>query len=175
MNVKEVGTDAELLSVERPCAFPLGNCKCCCFQTATFSSNSNKLGSIHETCYFCVPMFYIRDPSGANIYKMHPPTCCPGGICVNCFTEGNPCCGRGCCVVPFWIFDPAATNTNGSDAPHLGKIIKKPKSLATEIFTDADAFEVKFPSEATVEQKASLVGTSIFLNAVFFERFEGQS
>jgi hypothetical protein len=47
--------------------------------------------------------------------------------------------------------------------------LKKPKSLKTEIFTDANAFEVKFPSQATVDQKAMLVGTAIFLNAVFFE------
>lgn len=44
-----------------------------------------------------------------------------------------------------------------------------PKSLKTEMFTDADAFEVTFPTEATVSQRACLVGTAIFLNAVFFE------
>ena len=74
-----------------------------------------------------------------------------------------------CCKVPFWIFDASVTNTNGSDAPKLGKIVKAPKSIATEVFTDANAFEVNFPEAATVEQKAALVGTAIFLNAVFFE------
>lgn len=43
------------------------------------------------------------------------------------------------------------------------------KSLKTEIFTEADAFEVSFPNDATVDQKALLVGTSIFVNANFFE------
>jgi Scramblase len=172
MRVNEVGTDAELLSVDRPCSCSVGPCKCCCYQNANFSSNSNPLGSIHEACYFCVPMFHIRDPSGKTIYKIHPPTCCPGGFCVNCCTEGNPFCGRGCCVMPFWVFDPDTPNTNGSDAPHLGKIVKRPKSIATEIFTDANAFEVQFPDGASVENKAMLVGASIFLNANFFEARE---
>lgn len=51
MNVKELNTDAEIVSVDRPCACALGNCKCCCFQEATFSSNNNKLGRIQED--FC--------------------------------------------------------------------------------------------------------------------------
>ena len=167
MAVKEVGTEAELLAVDRPCACAAGSCKCCCYQSATFTSGGNALGSIVETCYFCVPSFKINDAAGKQVYLLHPPTCCCG-MCMNCCTEGNPC-GRGCCKVPFWIFDAAVTNTNGGNATHLGMILKKPKSIATEVFTDANAFEVKFPEAATVEQKAVLVGTAIFLNAVFFE------
>jgi Scramblase len=167
MRVNEVATEAELVTVERPCACAATSCKCCCYQSARFTSGGNVLGTVKETCYFCVPSFKILDASGAEVYLLHPPTCC-GGVCVNCFTEGNPC-GKGCCKVPFWIFDAAAQNTNGSNAPQLGKILKKPKSLAVEIFTDANAFEVHFPATSTVEQKAALVGTAIFLNAVFFE------
>jgi len=40
-------------------------------------------------------------------------------------------------------------------------------------FTDADAFEVTFPTDASVDQKAALVGTAVFLNAAFFEAQEG--
>jgi hypothetical protein len=43
-----------------------------------------------------------------------------------------------------------------------------------ELFTDADAFDVHFPEAATVDQKAMLVGTAIFLNAVFFEESNNQ-
>lgn len=168
MRINEVGTEAELLRIERPCACTAGTCKCCCYQTAKFSSGGNELGMITETCYFCVPSFKIQDASGKEMYILHPPTCC-GGMCMNCCTEGNPCCGKGCCKVPFWIFDAGATNTNGSEAPKLGMILKKPKSLAVEVFTDANAFEVQFPPTASVEQKAILVGTAVFLNAVFFE------
>jgi hypothetical protein len=170
MRINEVGTDAELLTVKRPCACPAAGCKCCCYQTALYSSGNTVLGSIKETCYFCVPSFKIMDASGQLIYLLHPPTCCCG-VCMNCCTEGNPC-GRGCCKVPFWIFDPSVRSTNGGNAKHLGKILKKPKSTAVELFTDASAFEVHFPESSTVEQKAVLVGTAVFLNAVFFESAE---
>lgn len=68
--------------------------------------------------------------------------------------------------MPFHVF-PYDQKSTGGDAPYVGKILKKSKSAATEVFTDADAFEVDFPSEATTDQKALLIGTSIFLNAVF--------
>ena len=68
----------------------------------------------------------------------------------------------------FRVYDAEASNTNG-DAPFLGSILKKPKSAATEVFTDADAFEVDFPKDATADQKGILIGMSIFINSVFFE------
>ncbi|GKY94792.1 hypothetical protein MPSEU_000444400 [Mayamaea pseudoterrestris] len=168
--IEEVPTKTELLTVERPfvCCV-VGACKCCCYQQASFKSGSDDLGKIQENCYYCVPQYTLLDANGNKVYKIHPPTCC-AGCCVNCCTEGNPCFGKGCCKLPFWIFDPNQRDTNGGDAAHLGKILKKPKSLAMEVFTDANAFEIVFPKEATPEQKASLVGTSIFFNAVYFER-----
>jgi hypothetical protein len=55
MVVKELNTDAEMVTVDRPCAFALGSCKCCgcdiCFQKADFTSGDEKIGSIKETCY----------------------------------------------------------------------------------------------------------------------------
>ena len=101
------------------------------------------------------------------MYTMHSPTCC-GGMCVNCCAEGNPCTKKGCCKVSFRIYDPDQADTHG-DAPYLGVIMKKPKSAAVEIFTDSDAFEVSFPENASADQKGVLIGTSIFLNSVFFE------
>jgi hypothetical protein len=48
----------------------------------------------------------------------------------------------------------------------VGKILKSVKD-------GANAFDVTFPTDATSEQKALLVGTSIFLNANFFELSNG--
>jgi hypothetical protein len=118
---------------------------------------------------YSVPRFVIYDGENNPMYKLHNPTCC-AGMCVNCCAEGNPC-GKGCCKISFRIFPSDQSDTDG-DAPYLGKILKKPKSLGIELFTDADAFEVDFPKEATVAQKGVLIGTSIFLNAIFFERTE---
>lgn len=169
MTVKELGTEAELVSVDRPFRCASGGCKCCCYQQAFVTSGGNKLGNIKENCFFCVPAFTVRDGDNSPIYTVHPPTCI-GGMCVNCCAEGNPC-GRGCCKESFRVFPYDQSSTNG-DAPYIGRILKKPKSLGVELFTDADAFEVDFPENATADQKGLLIGTSILLNAAFYE---GQS
>ncbi len=108
----------------------------------------------------------MKDYDGNSLYKIQQPTCC-GGCLVNCCAEGNPCCGRGCCKVPFHIFPASLQSTTGAD--YIGKIVKKPKSLATEVFTEAHAFEVEFPNDAATYQKGIIVGSAIFLNSVFFE------
>lgn len=122
------------------------------------------LSFMHSLC--SVPRFMIYDGESKPLYKLHSPTCC-GGMCVNCCAEGNPC-GKGCCKVSFRVYDADQSDTEG-DAPYLGQILKKPKSLRTELFTDADAFIVSFPESATAAQKGIMIGTSIFLNAIFFE------
>lgn len=88
-------------------------------------------------------------------------------MCINICAEGNPC-GKGCCKASFRVYDPSLANTDG-DAPYLGQILKKPKSAMVEIFTDAETFIVDFPKDASPAQKGVLIGTSIFLNATFFE------
>jgi hypothetical protein len=170
MKVEELQTNAELLTVERPCILcSASNCKCCFYQHATFSAGDKKIGEIKEQCYFCVATYKMYDEKGEELYKLHPPTCL-GGLCFNCFTEGNPCGRKGCCKVPFWIFPPGQVDTNGGDASHIGKILKKPKSAIVEIVTNANAFDVVFPADATPTQKASLAGAALFLNNIHFER-----
>jgi hypothetical protein len=166
MTVKESNTQAELIHIDRPFRCAAGACKCCCYQTMSVSSGGQLLGAVTEQCYYCVPSYKVTTDAGVGVYKIHPPTCL-GVICINCCAEGNPC-GRGCCKISFRIYPADATNTNG-DAPYLGKILKQPKSLMTEVFTDANSFLIDFPANANVEQKAILMGTSIFLNAVYFE------
>ena len=71
-------------------------------------------------------------------------------------------------MVPFHIY-PASQDDTGGDAPFVGKILKKPKSAMVEVFTDADAFELSFPKSSTVAERGLIIGTSLLLNAVFFE------
>jgi hypothetical protein len=165
--VKELETEAEILTVERPLACAVAPCKCCCYQSMTFSSGGNDLGKIDEEYFYCVPRFTISDEKGNEVYKVHQPTCV-GGMCVNCFTEGNPCCGSGCCKVAFHIYPASQEDTDG-DANYDGKIVKVPKSLMTELFTEAEAFDITFPEDASSQQKAMLTGTALFINANFFE------
>ena len=166
MAVKELNTDSEMITVERPFRCAMGSCKCCCYQSLSVNSGGQMLGSLQEDCWYCVPAFTLSDANSTPVYKIHPPTCC-GGCCVNCFTEGNPC-GKGCCKVPFRIY-PADQDDTGGDAHYVGKILKKPKSLLVEILTDANAFEVSFPKSSTVAERGLIIGTSVLLNAVFFE------
>jgi len=166
MTVTEEGTKEEILSVDRPfvCCAVL---PCCCFRKMTMSSGGKEIGNVEEKCYCCVPRFEINDAEGKAIYQMHQPTCV-GGMCVNCCAEGNPCFGRGCCKAPFHVF-PADMEDTDNGAEPSGKILKVMKSAAAEIFTDADVFEVDFPKDATTEQKGLVMGSAIFLNAIFFE------
>ena len=166
MEMKELNTDAEMITVDRPFRCGAGSCKCCCYQEMNVHSGGQLLGSLKETCWFCIPTFTASDENGNAVYKIHPPTCC-GGCCVNCCAEGNPC-GKGCCKVSFRIF-PASQTDTGGDAPYVAKILKKPKSLMTEIFTEANAFEIDFQEGSSVANKGLLIGTSLLLNAVFFE------
>jgi hypothetical protein len=91
---EESDTKAELLTIDRPLACEACACKCCCYQSLTVSSGGVALGGVKETCYYCVPSFKVMDNQEREIYNVHPPTCC-GGCCIDCCTEGNPCCGSG--------------------------------------------------------------------------------
>jgi len=168
MVVKETNTDAEMIAVHRPFSCCVTSCKCCCpMQEAIVTSNGEEMGRIKEQYFYCVPSFTITDAKGDAKYKVHQPTCL-GGMCVNCCTEGC-ICGRGMCKMPFWIFDINQEKTDGGDAVHIGKILKKPKSLMTEAFTEANAFEATFPNDADIAAKATLIGASVYINSVFFE------
>lgn len=167
MDVKEEGSGATILTLHRPMACNVGPCKCCCYNEMSISADGRKLGMIKEKCFVCVPRMVITDGNDVEIYKVHQPTCC-GGICVNICAEGNPCFGKGCCKVPFHIF-PADQQVTDDGAPFAGKILKLPKSLAVELFTDAEAYDVTFPENSTTEQKALIAGSSVYINANFFE------
>lgn len=167
MTVRELNTESELFTIERPCALQTGPCKCCCYQKATIFSNGSLLGTIEEQMYCCIPSFLVRDEVKRKMYKIHPPTCW-FGCCMNCCTrDANGL--SGCCKVPFWIFPARQKHTDGGNAQYVGTIVKQMKSTLTEVFSESDAFEVAFPEYATAEQKALLSGSAIFFNAIFFE------
>jgi len=162
------GSPNELITVDRPfVCCPSGPCKCCCYQEATFSSGGEKLGSAVETCYCFVPKIKVLDADDQEKYILRPPTCC-GGMCVNICAEGNPCGQKGCCKSSFRFYPADQEDING-DAPYIGKVLKRPKSLMTEVFTDADSFLLDFPEGSTAAEKGILLGSSLFLNTLFYE------
>jgi len=167
MEVKEEGSGEVIMAMHRPMACNAGPCKCCCYNKMDMSSSGKALGTITEECWVCVPRMSILDSNGGKVYKVHQPTCVMG-MCVDICAEGNPCCGKGCCKVPFHIF-PGDQSETDNGAPNVGKILKIPKSWRTEAFTDSEAYDVTFPSDATAEQKALIAGSSVWINASFFE------
>jgi hypothetical protein len=44
-----------------------------------------------------------------------------------------------------------------------------------EIFTDADAFVLDFPKDASADQKGILLGLGILINSIFYEGDQGQA
>lgn len=167
MVAKEEGTGDEILTMHRPWACNAGPCKCCCYQKMSYSYQGQSLGEMEELCWYCVPRMQIKDETGQPIYKVHSPTCCMG-MCVDICAEGNPCFGKGCCKVPFYIYPAAQTETDNG-APFVGKVVKVPKSWKVELLSDAQAFDVEFPKDASSVQKALIAGSVILINANFFE------
>ena len=139
--------------------------------------------------YNSIPTFNVCGPddlkgsdglSKKHLFIVRPPTCC-GGCCINCCAEEkNPCakkpeercCDKGCCKVSFRFYKPSESGEeiDFKKAKYKGRIISKQKSLATHVFTDANAFDVKFDDESlTAAEKGIFIGTAIFLNTIFFE------
>jgi len=84
-----------------------------------------------------------------------------GGMCINICAEGL--CN---CRVPFYVFPPTGGNTVEEK---IGNITKIWTGLGTELFTDADKFEVEFPADANTNAKARLLGALFLINQLFFE------
>lgn len=152
---------AQIGKYRRPFRCALGPQKCCCHQEIVAESASGaKLGSVKENYWCCLPTFDIKDANNQQQFVMHYPTCCMG-MCVNCCAEG--CCN---CRIPFYIYTPG----KGDDKRQVGKIVKIWSGLGNEMFTDADKFELEYPPGANASSKATLLGATFFLNALFFER-----
>jgi hypothetical protein len=153
-------TGSQIGKFVRPFRCPIGNCKLCCKQEIIAQTASgSKLGSVRETCWICLPTFDIMDAQGNKNFVMHLPTCC-GGMCINCCAEG--CCN---CKIPFYIY----TAGKGDEKKQVGKITKIWGGLTTELFSDADKFELDYPPGANAATKTTLLGATFFLNALFFE------
>lgn len=150
-----------VMTLKKPWACGLGPCLCCCHPNIDFlNADGSSLGSTIVPFYFCIPNLVIKDGAGIPQYHLHMPTCL-GGVCCDCKAEGL--CN---CKIPFYIYKP----DNDTPGQEIGKVIKIWRGLATEILTDADTFTVEYPKDCSTEDKARLLGSTIFLNFVYFER-----
>jgi len=168
-----------VLNFDRPFRCKQQPCKCCCFQEVIASDGAGKIiGGVKEQCWCCVPKFTVYGADQQPKYDLHQPTCC-GGQCVNFCAEG--CCN---CRIPFYIYPPGggddstllATNAScaeGVTPPAKAQICKIFGGLATELFTDADTFELKAPDDSTPDNKAALIASTLMINQIFFESQKG--
>lgn len=194
---------AAMAGFQRPCRCHSGPCKCCCLQevkaeiipgdpdmaTAKYGTAELKgkhfqagegkaVGGIRENFYCCVPTYEVYKADSSVEYDLHMPTCC-GGCMINPCAQG--CCN---CRVPFYLYEPgsgteidAAGNCSGSSlvgGHPKAQITKLWTGLGQELFTDADTFEVKCPEAADVETKVRLIGATLLLNQLYFERDKGE-
>jgi hypothetical protein len=156
-----------LMSMDRPFRLSQGPCNLnqyCCNDTVcgnpviSFNGgDASKLGKAEIPMYCCYPNIAVTNEAGGHEYDVHMPLCC-GDMCVNCCAEGL--CN---CKIPFYVYKPGDTENQ------VGKIIKLWRGMGTELLSDADTFQVTYPEDATPEQRARLLGTTIFINVLFFE------
>ena len=145
---------------ERSLAFPLACFKCCCFQAIDVKSPTGApLGKVIEDSWRFVPSFSVVDANHNVQYKIQQPTCV-NGLCVDVCYDGF-CNFR----IPFHIYEPKK-DTAGQE---VGQVVKIWSGLATEAFTDADNFELRFPADADAPTKARLLGATFLINQLFFE------
>lgn len=170
MQLSPAKGEAPFLEYERPYRCSTAPMKCCCFQSMTVRKPGSDeiIGTFRENFFCNIPQFSADNAKGEKEFYIHAPTCCCGQY-VDICREMNLAKGV-CCRVPFYIY-----NLDNKEGEEIGEIIKVWGGLATEMFTDADKFEVKFPKEASVEQKAVILGGVFLINQLYFEGDAGDN
>ncbi|CAD7970460.1 unnamed protein product [Amoebophrya sp. A25] len=142
---------------------------CCCFlpYLDTLTNDGTKLGRTQYECdmYLCVPKYSVRDGQGMIWYRIRPDTCC-GGCCVLCECGGKK--GR-CLAVPFYIRHPKSMDKLPGDEPGSIAQINNLWSGIKEC-CNRQNYAVRFPQNASPEQKATLVGSVFLIDMVNFEQ-----
>lgn len=137
------------------------------------------MGGIKQNCtYCCVSSFTVYSDTGTPEYVIKKPECCCG-MCIDC-------CAEGCCGASFYIYNPDNVGrghellSNAKSRPEGQPSIKFHRDgnaiarisrlFNTQMFSDADQFELEFPQGAAPEQKGRLLGAVFYLNMLFYEQ-----
>ncbi len=134
-------------------------CYCCYRPEMTGTIQGRAFGKVTQPYTYCDPVFHIIDAHGIVRYSITT-DCCKCGFC----------CRGGCGMfeaISFLIFPGEncdSSNENGS----VGKIIKHTMGIQT-LYSDADNYEVFFPSDATPEDKLNLISAALMIDYMFFE------
>jgi len=140
----------EILKFDRP----LRCLECCCdscypnlTQLLEVYQNDRFLGRVREVPVCCTRKHLeVWNKNEEKIYDISGP-CCPFS------------CGGS---VPFPITDQSGTD--------VGEISKEWRGCMKESFTDLDTFKIEFPQNITLETKALLLGATMLVDFMYFEK-----
>jgi hypothetical protein len=126
--------------------------------TGTLKLSNAPLGKVVEPCSCCDPIYEITNFLGELKYIVTAECCQCGIIC-------NNSCGK-CSEVLFTIHKPGKQEMTPQNADGF---IKKKFSGLQELLTDADNFELVFPTSANAEEKLLLIGAVIMIDFRYYE------
>jgi len=122
---------------------------------------------MHALHQVFVPKFDIYDANGTKKYRLRPDTCV-GGCCIMCRCGGE---GGKCCRVPFIVRDPHTFEPiKGKDSGENAQVTELWGGWKNECCTQRNAYHLVYPESATVEDKITLIGSSILIDVVFAEQ-----
>ena len=130
---------------------------CCCARPivkGTFS-NGQPFGTINQPFTCCSPLFEAVDETDGSKYSVEIPYCQCGFMC------RSNCCGK-CSEVNGNIYKE-------NDLTHPVGSFKKVENCVLEMITDANSFEIIFPTDATVGDKLNILATVILIDYRFYE------
>ena len=133
-------------------------CTCCCcarpIVKGTFS-NGQPFGTINQPFTCCSPFFETVDETDGSKYSIEIPYCQCGFMC------RSNVCGK-CSEVNGNIY-------KDNDLTHPVGTFKKTENCVQEMVSDANSFEIIFPTDATVGDKLNILATVILIDYRFYE------
>lgn len=168
---------------EKEFTLPTG---CCCGTLPYLTTKDGTTGNvIGQTIYVCddcvfVPKFHVLDKDGNIRYLLRPDTCL-GEFCV------RPQCeqGNNCWHVPFRIRDPLTHRPFYYPAveDNTSTIIRRVSSSSQVAFlrsptkinacySHRHAYHIAFPEHATLEDRLTLIGSSILIDIALHEKVD---
>lgn len=148
-------TGQEVIRVHRPfqccagCCWCIKGDNCCAYRITVESPPGTPVGYFHQDFSWWKPRYILQDEDRTNILQTEGP-CCPCQCCCGCTGDLN------------FRF----STMNGQDA---GNISKQWAGVVKEIFTKADNFNVSFPMDMNVKQKATMIGALFLIDFMYFE------
>ena len=137
----------------KPCKVP---CFCCNRPEIIINlgADNKYIGKIKNMFTCCDPEFEVHNPLGLK-YLVRANCCQCGLLCANNF------CGKMSSAT-FEIYQPGTANV-------IATITKMCAQTAAEMVTDADSYQISFPSGATAEDKLLLIALGLMIDYQYFE------